>query len=172
MLASALARLVREKFAEVAPVALATTLYGPPAVEFALIAAEVAAPLTLVVAVFIPPANVPLAPLPGAVNVTTTLFTGLFPASVTVAANGPENAVLTVVLCPDPLVTTTFAGGPTVLVREKFAGLATALTDAATLYGPPAVASAVNVTEPPTHLNFVSPLFIQPTTFPLPPLPD
>ena len=85
MLAGAAARLVSEKFAEVAPVALATTLYGPPAVAFAVKIADVATPAALVVAVFIPPANVPLAPLVGAVNVSVTPLTGLFRESVTVA---------------------------------------------------------------------------------------
>src|SRR5437667_201551 len=117
---------VSEKFAEVAPVALATTLYGPPAVAFAVNTADVATPLVFVVAVFTPPAKVPLAPLPGAVNVTVTLPTGLFPASVTVATNGAPNAALIDALCPDPLVTTTFAAGPTVFVNEKFADVALA----------------------------------------------
>jgi hypothetical protein len=133
MLAGGPARLVREKFAEVAPVALATTLYAPPAVEFAVNVIEVATPLAFVVAVFTPPANVPLAPVPGAVNVTTTPLTGLFPASVTVATSGAVNAALIVALCPEPLVTVTFAAGPTRLVRAKFAGVETPLTDAATL---------------------------------------
>ena len=95
--------------------------------------AAVATPLAFVDAVFTPPANVPLAPLPGAVNVTTTPLTGLFPASVTVATNDDVNAALIVALCPEPLVTTTFAAGPTKLVREKFAGVETPLTEAATL---------------------------------------
>jgi hypothetical protein len=124
---------VNEKFAEVAPDALATTKYGPPAVLFAVNVADVATPLAFVVAVFTPPANVPLAPLPGAVNVTTTPLTGLFPASVTVATNGAPNAVLIVALCPDPLVTATLVAGPTVFVNEKFAGVATPATDAATV---------------------------------------
>jgi hypothetical protein len=46
---------------------------------------DVATPLAFVVAVFTPPANVPLAPLPGAVNVTVTPETGLLDASLTVA---------------------------------------------------------------------------------------
>src|SRR5260370_868016 len=121
MLAGALARFVSEKFAEVAPGALATTLYGPPAVEFAVNVADVATPLAFVVAVFTPPANVPLAPLAGAVKVTVTLLTGLFPVSVTVATNGAANAVLIAVLCPEPLVPVTFAAGPTRLVRSNFA---------------------------------------------------
>src|ERR1700730_2574821 len=85
------ARFVSEKFADVAPVALATTLYGPPAVAFAVNIAEVAIPLAFVVAVFSPPAKLPLAPLVGAVNVTSTPLTGLFPASITVATkNAPH----------------------------------------------------------------------------------
>ncbi len=82
---------------------------------------------------FTPPAKVPLAPLAGAVNVTTTPLTGLFPASVTVATKGALNAVLIAVLWPEPLVTATFAGGPAKLDREKLAGVETPLTDAATL---------------------------------------
>jgi hypothetical protein len=89
-------------------------------------AADVATPLALVVAVFTPPANVPLAPLAGGVKVTTTPLTGLFPASVTVATNGAAKAVLIVALCPEPLVAATFAGDPDVLVRTKFADVAPA----------------------------------------------
>jgi hypothetical protein len=121
MFAGGAPRFVNEKFAKVAPVALATTLYGPPAVEFAVNTADVATPLPFVVAVFSPPANVPLAPLPGAVKVTITPLTGLFPASATVATSGAENAVLIAVLCPEPFVTVTFAAGPVRLVSEKFA---------------------------------------------------
>src|SRR6266852_4856725 len=96
MLAGVLARLVNEKLAEAAPVALDTTLYGPPAVAFAVNVVDVATPLPFVggaVVVAVPFANVPLAPLPGAVKVTTTPLTGLFPASVTVATIGAVNAV-------------------------------------------------------------------------------
>jgi hypothetical protein len=63
-------------------------------VELAVKVAEVATPLEFVEAVFEPPANVPLAPLGGGVNVTSTPLTGLFPVSVTVAAKGEANAVL------------------------------------------------------------------------------
>ena len=162
--------LVSEKFAEVAPVALATTLYGPPTVAFAVNAAEVATPLAFVVAVFTPPANVPLAPLVGAVNVTNTPLTGLFPASVTVATKAAANAELTVAFCPDPLVTTTLAAGPTRFVSEKFAGVATPATAPVTLYGPPAVAFAVNVAEVATPLPFVVAVFTPPANVPLAPL--
>ncbi len=47
--------------------------------------------------------NVPLAPEAGAVKVTETPLTGT-PPFVTVATNGLANAVLTVALCPPPLV--------------------------------------------------------------------
>jgi hypothetical protein len=57
--------------------------------------AEVATPLALVVAVLTPPANVPLAPVDGAVKVTTTPLVGE-PPVVTVATNGAENAAFTV----------------------------------------------------------------------------
>jgi hypothetical protein len=128
----AAAKFVNEKFAEVAPVALATTLYGPPAVAFAVNVFEVATPLAFVSAAF-DPVNAPLAPLVGAVNVTVTPLTGLFPASVTVATNGAPNAVLIAALCPEPLVTTTLAAGPTLFVSEKLAGVATPTTDAVTV---------------------------------------
>src|SRR6267154_6812321 len=147
MLAAGPAKLVREKFADVAtPATDAVTLYGPPAVAFAVNVADVATPLAFVVAVFTPPAKVPLAPLPGAVNVTTTPLTGLFPASVTVATNGAPNAVLIDALCPEPLVTTTFAAGPTVFVSEKFAEVAPVAL-ATPLYGPPAILFAVNAAD-------------------------
>src|ERR1700724_3561809 len=148
------AGFVNEKFADVAPVALATTLYGPPAVAFAVNVADVAPPLAFVVAVFSPPAKVPLAPLVGAVNVTTTPLTGLFPASVTVATKGAPKAVLIAALCPDPLVTATLAAGPTLFVREKLPEVAPVAL-ATTLYGPPAVAFAVNVADVATPLAFV-----------------
>jgi len=117
-------KLVSEKFADDAPVALATTLYGPPAVALAVNTAEVATPLEFVVAVFTPPANMPLAPLAGGVNVTTTPLTGLFPASVTAATNGAGNAVLIAALCGVPLVAAIFAAAPALLVSENFADVA------------------------------------------------
>src|SRR5215472_6308295 len=160
--------LVTEKFADVAPLALATTLYGPPAVALAVKVAEVATPLAFVVAVFTPPANVPLAPDAGGVNVTTTPLTGLLPLSVTVATNGAANAVLIVALCPEPLVAATFAAAPAVFVRTKFADVAPVAL-ATTLYGPPAVALAVKVAEVATPLAFVVAVFTPPANVPLAP---
>jgi hypothetical protein len=83
---------------------------------------EVATPDPFVVAVFIPPANVPLAPVAGGVKVTVTPPTGLLPPSTTVATNGAPKAVLMVVLCGVPLVGVIFDGGPVVFVSTKFAG--------------------------------------------------
>ena len=72
-------------------------------------------------AVASPPANVPLGPLPGAVNVTDTPLTGLPPASVTVAARAVAKAVLMVALCDAPPEATMPAGEPGVFVKLKLA---------------------------------------------------
>ena len=68
-------------------------------------AADVATPAASVTAVVTPPANVPEAPEPGAVKVTVTFGTGLFPESLTRAFRGPANTVLTDAVCGDPLCT-------------------------------------------------------------------
>jgi len=94
----------------------------------------VATPLLLVVAVAVAePPKVPLAPLPGAVNVTTAPLTGLLLASFTVACSAVANAVLTVALCGVPAVAVMLAAVPAVLVRLKLAGVATPDTLAVTL---------------------------------------
>ena len=85
-------------------------------------AAEVATPLTSVMAVFAPPANVALAPLAGAVNVTVTFATGFPPPSATVTTSGALNVVLTTASCGVPLLAVIVAGGPTVFVIAKLAG--------------------------------------------------
>src|SRR5215467_2120129 len=107
----------------------------------------VATPDAFVVAVFTPPANVPLAPLPGAANVTVTPLTGLPPASFTVAWNCTAYAAPTVALCGVPAVAVMLAAAPVRLVNEKFAGEATPETVAATVYGPPAMLFAVKTAE-------------------------
>src|SRR6266478_2125367 len=95
--------------------------------------AEVATPLALVIAVFAPPANVPLAPVcAGAVNVTVAPETGLLLASFTVACSAVVNAVLIVAVCGVPAVAV-IAAGAAVLVRAKLAAVATPDADAATL---------------------------------------
>jgi hypothetical protein len=134
MLAATLARLVRAKLAGVdTPVTEAVTVYGPPTVLFAVKTGAVATPLAFVTAVFTPPANVPLAPLPGATNVTVAPLTGLFRESSTVACSCVANAVFTVALCDVPTVAVMLAGGPARLVKEKFAGVDTPVTVAATV---------------------------------------
>ena len=95
--------------------------------------AEVATPDAFVTAVFTPPANVPLAPLPGAANVTVTPLSRLLPASLTVADSAVPKAVFTVALCETPPVTVMLAGAPAVLVRLKLAGVATPTTVAVTV---------------------------------------
>jgi hypothetical protein len=79
-------------------------------VAFAVKVGDVATPDELVIAVFTPPANVPLAPEAGALNVTVTFASGLLLASRTVATRGEENAVLIAALCGVPLVAVIEAG--------------------------------------------------------------
>src|SRR5260370_21302090 len=123
MFAGALARLVSEKFAEVAPVALATTLYGPPAVAFAVNVGAVATPLASVFTItdVTDPGKVPLAPLEGAANVTGAFGTRFPLASVTLAFRAVPNAAPIVVLCPEPAVAAMFAAVPALFVTLKFA---------------------------------------------------
>src|SRR4029077_20804965 len=114
MFAAAPAVLVKAKFAFVATLLTdAATLYEP-AVVFAVKAVAVATPLALVftLTVLTPPANVPLAPLAGAVNVTEAPETGLPPLSFTVACRAVANAALTVALCGVPAVAVMVAGTP------------------------------------------------------------
>lgn len=129
----------------------------------------VAIPCALVVAVFTPPANVPLAPLAGAVNVTVTPLTGLFRESVTVACSCVANAVLTVALCGVPTVAAIFAAAPARFVSEKLAELATPETEAVTVYVP-AVAFAVKTAAVATPSELVVAVFTPPAKAPLAPL--
>src|SRR5271157_859810 len=80
-----------------------------------------------------PPAKVPLAPLAGAVKITFTPGTALPLASVTVAEREVANTVLIGVPCGVPPVAVTEAGGPGLLVSEKFAGVAAPVTEAVTV---------------------------------------
>ena len=92
--------LVRAKEAELdTPATVALTLYGPPAVLFAVTVA-LATPSVLVMAVTV---LVIPGPLVGPLKDTVTPGTGLLPASFTVASNGFAKAVLTRALCPPPL---------------------------------------------------------------------
>jgi len=94
----------------------------------------VAVPVASVVAVAVglPPVNVPLAPLPGAVNVTTTPAAALPPLSFTITFKAAK-AVLIATLCGVPEVAVTLAGGPAVFVRENAPGVATPETVALTV---------------------------------------
>jgi hypothetical protein len=126
---------VSEKFAVASPVAAAVTVYGPPAVAFAVNGAD-ATPVAFVASVMVAVLllNTPDAPDPGAVNVTFTPETGLLPASFTVTASAFANAVLIVADCGVvPAFAVIVEGAPTVFVSEKFAGVITPETVAATL---------------------------------------
>jgi hypothetical protein len=98
----------------------------------------VATPLALVVAVktvppLVPPANVPLAPLEGEVNVTVALLTRFPLASFTVAVIAVVKAVPIVALCGVPDVAVMLAGAPALLVSEKEAFVTTPDTEAVTV---------------------------------------
>jgi len=98
--------------------------------------AEVATPLALVTAVFTlrPPANVPVALIPGTtVNVTVTPPTGLPPASFTIACSGDAKAVLIAAVWGVPLPAAIVAGAVVVFASEKLVGVATPTTLAVTI---------------------------------------
>src|SRR2546429_148904 len=139
------ARLVREKFPGFTRFAAAVTVYGPPAVVFAVNGADATPSAfvgTVIVAVLL--LNTPDAPDPGAVNVTFTPETGLLPASFTVTASAFAKAVLIVADCGVvPAFAVIVVAAPTVFVSEKFTGV-NPVAAAVTVYGPPAVAFAVN----------------------------
>ena len=107
-------------------------MYAPD-VPLAVKVVDVATPLASVVAVVVfvsVPAKVPLAPVAGAVNVTTTPLTGCEPLSSTVATSGAANAVLMVAVWGVPLVAVIVAGVLAAFVRIKSAGVDTPATDA------------------------------------------
>ena len=116
-------RLVNENAAwPVAPGAVAVTEYVP-AIAFAVNASAVATPeaLDCTVAVMPPPANVPPAPVSGAVNVTLTFDTGLPLASLTLTTNGPK-AALARADWPLPELTVTELTVPVVFVKLNVIG--------------------------------------------------
>ena len=121
--------LVSEKLTGVTLPTLATALYGPPAVPFALTMAE-ACPAESVDTVT---AEARLAPLlPGPLKVTATLETGLLELSSTSATNGNPNAVPTAALWPLPDTTEMAAGVGAALLNEKVAVAASPATEADT----------------------------------------
>jgi hypothetical protein len=95
----------------VAPATEAATV-TVPITPLAVNVFDLATPLESVesVSVFVPPANVPLAPDAGAVKVTNAPLTG-DPPMVTVATNGAANAVFTIADCGEPLVAAIVSGG-------------------------------------------------------------
>ena len=95
--------------------------------------AAVATPWAFVVAVFKPPANVPLAPLTGGAKVTVKPLTGLLNESFTVAWNWVPNAVVTATLCGVPAVAVMLAPLPAKFVNKKLAGVETPEADAVTV---------------------------------------
>ena len=124
---------VSRKLAGVAnPLTLAETVYCAPAVVFAVNVADVATPAAFVVAVFTPPANVPLGPVEGAVKVTVSPPRAVPLASLTVTTSGAK-AVPLVTLWGVPLVAVMDPGVPAVLVKTKVAGPDTPVTVAITL---------------------------------------
>src|SRR5947207_2167653 len=172
MLAAAPAVFVSEKFAGVAtPASLADTVYGPPATLFFPTRPSSDLPLPLVVAVFTPPAKLPLGPVPGAVNVTVTLATGLPPASFTVATSGAANAVLIVALCGVPHLTIILLTAPHAFITYDVAGLATPATLAAPVFGPPAPLLAFTLFPYTTLFRSVVAVFTPPAKLPLAPVP-
>ena len=95
------AEFVSEKIAEVEIPDTAARMLYPPAVVLAVTATDVACPIEFVTAVVLnAPPKLALAPVPGAVNVTVTPWTGVPKESVTVAISRFVKAVLTVALWP------------------------------------------------------------------------
>ena len=135
--------LVNEKLTVVSPEDAAVTMYGPvvplavngaDAMPDAFVATEIAVDELL---------NVPLAPLPGAVNVTSTPDTGLLPASFTVTASAVNGALMAALCGVVPEFADMLLADPGVLVSKKFT-VVSPDDDAVTVYGPPAVKLAVN----------------------------
>jgi hypothetical protein len=94
--------------------------------------ADVAMPLELVVAVFTPPAKVPLAPVAGTSKVTSAPLSGFPLLSSTVTDSGAANAALTVALCGVPLVVAIDTTAPVMFLRLKLAAVATPASVAVT----------------------------------------
>ena len=147
---------VRTKLAVEAVAEDATTLYGPPTMLLAVKTGAVATPLALVVACAVapPPANVPLAPVAGAVNVTTAPLTRFPPLSFTVAWKAVANALVMAAFCGVPAVAVMLAAGPDRIVKLNVAEVA--LPEVAlTVNGPPTIAFAVRVGAVATPLELV-----------------
>jgi hypothetical protein len=131
--AEQLLQFVKAKLAEVAPAAVATTVYDPPT-PLAVNKAEVAIPDALVTAVFTPPAKVPLAPDGGGENVTVTPPTAVWPEFwANTTTSGAENVPLVGAVCGVPLSAERAGGMQAQLISEKLAGEEAPGTDAVTV---------------------------------------
>ena len=130
------ARLVSWKSAVAAIPGMEAFTVKLPAVLFAVRAGAAAIPLASVMtfAVGVPvPANVPLAPLAGAVNVTSMPATGAPGSYWTSTLRGSLNAVSTCVDCGEPLLTDT-AGK--IFLSRKLAVEVIPVREAFTVYKP------------------------------------
>jgi hypothetical protein len=97
MEAAAPAVFVNMKLAGAVTAATVAVTINAPDVPFAVSAVEMAMPLELVIAIVVllpVSAKIPLAPVVGAIKVTTAPPTGFCPASNTVADSGTANAPL------------------------------------------------------------------------------
>jgi hypothetical protein len=100
----------------VTPAVDAVTEYAPATVLAVNAALALPVASVVVVKLGIPP-KFPLGPLAGAAKVTVAPLTGFANASATNATRGFANAILTVVLCPDPENTVIEAGEPATTLR-------------------------------------------------------
>jgi hypothetical protein len=121
--------------APVTPATVAVTEYGPPEIEFAVKGDERATPLALTASVSegVPFANVPLAPVAGAMNVTAAPGNGFESLSRTIAVRGSANILPTAAVCGVPPVAVIVAAVRTVFVRPKLAGVDAAVATAVTV---------------------------------------
>ena len=101
----------------VAPGVVAVT-WNVPGVPFAVAVGAAAIPIALVVTV-VGPANVTLAPLAGALNVTDAFDTGFPKASATLARSGAAYAVPTAAVCPLPSNTVMLAAAAGAIWNES-----------------------------------------------------
>ena len=139
--ADAVAVLVRENAALVAPFAAAATEYGPA--MLLAVAVTDATPDAFVMAVGAD--KMAVAPKAGGVKDTTAPGTGLLPASRTVACSALEYAPPMILDCGVPPVATINTGAPGALVSVNAADVAPPATAAVTAYEP-AVPFAVGLT--------------------------
>ena len=120
-------------------------------------AAAVAKPAALVIALVVSfpvLANVPLAPVAGAINVTIAFPTGFWPLSTTLATRRAAKVVLIPALCGVPVTAVITAGAPVVLLRLKLAPSCAPGAEATTVYAPavPSALKAAAVATPPASV--------------------